>query len=50
VHPQGFLIAGHVVFLAVLLARVYAAHTLSRWIRSVRSRFSSQFGNRATSP
>ena len=37
VHPQGFLIAGHVVFLVVLLARVYAAGTLRRWIRSFRS-------------
>jgi branched-chain amino acid transport system permease protein len=46
VHPQGFLIAGHVVFLAVLLARVYAADTLHRWIRSLRF----QFGNRATTP
>ena len=46
VHPQGFLIAGHVVFLVVLLARVYAADTLRRWIRCLRS----QFGNRATTP
>jgi branched-chain amino acid transport system permease protein len=43
VHPQGFLIAGHVVFLVVLLARVYAANTLRRWFRS----FTSRFGTRA---
>jgi branched-chain amino acid transport system permease protein len=42
VHPQGFLIAGHVVFLVVLLARVYAADTLRRWVRSFRSRSSSR--------
>lgn len=36
VHSQGFLIAGHVVFLAVLLARVYATDTLRRWVRSIR--------------
>ena len=36
VHPQGFLIAGHVVFLVVLLARVYATDVLQRWIRSFR--------------
>lgn len=42
VHPQGFLIAGHVVFLMVLLARVYAADTLRRWVRSFRSRSSSR--------
>jgi len=46
VHPQGFLIAGHVVFLVVLLARVYAADTLRRWTRTFRSRFGSQ----ATTP
>ena len=50
VHPQGFLIAGHVVFLVVLLARVYAADTLRRWIRSSRSRSSSRSGNGATTP
>lgn len=44
IHPQGFLIAGHFVFLAVLLARVYAADTLRRWGRSILSRF----GNRAS--
>jgi branched-chain amino acid transport system permease protein len=48
VHPQGFLIAGHVVFLVVLLARVYALGTVSRWSRSLLSRFGiSRFGNRA---
>jgi branched-chain amino acid transport system permease protein len=36
VHPQGFLIAGHVTFLIVLLARVYVADTVRRWIRSLR--------------
>jgi branched-chain amino acid transport system permease protein len=42
VHPQGFLIAGHVVFLVVLLARVYALGTVSRWMRSLLSRFGHQ--------
>jgi branched-chain amino acid transport system permease protein len=42
VHPQGFLIAGHVVFLVVLLARVYAANTLRRWTRSLTDRFNSR--------
>jgi branched-chain amino acid transport system permease protein len=42
IHPQGFLIAGHVVFLAVLLARVYATDTLRRWTRSLQSRFGSR--------
>jgi branched-chain amino acid transport system permease protein len=46
VHPQGFLIAGHVAFLAVLLARVYAAQTLRRWVRSLGSRS----GSRARTP
>jgi branched-chain amino acid transport system permease protein len=46
VHPQGFLIAGHVVFLVVLLARVYAADTLRRWVRS----FPGRPSNRATKP
>lgn len=38
IHPQGFLIAGHVVFLVVLLARVYVTDTVSHWIRRMRNR------------
>ena len=39
INPQGFLIAGHVTFLAVLLARVYAGDRLrallaARWLHS----------------
>lgn len=38
IHPQGFLIAGHVVFLAILLARLYMAHGFGHFIRSLRTR------------
>ena len=36
INSQGFLIAGHVTFLIVLLARVYAMDTLRHWYRSLR--------------
>ncbi|HEY2254893.1 MAG TPA: branched-chain amino acid ABC transporter permease [Variovorax sp.] len=36
IHPQGFLIAGHVVFLAVLLARMVAQGGIRQWFRSSR--------------
>jgi branched-chain amino acid transport system permease protein len=36
VHPQGFLIAGHVVFLLVLLTRVYATDRFRSFVRSMR--------------
>lgn len=36
VHPQGFLIAGHVVFLVVLLTRVYATDRFRSFVRSMR--------------
>lgn len=38
IHPQGFLIAGHVVFLAVLLARLYFAHGIRHFFRALRTR------------
>jgi branched-chain amino acid transport system permease protein len=38
IHPQGFLIAGHVVFLAILLARLYLGDGLRRLVRSLRAR------------
>ena len=41
IHPQGFLIAGHVVFLAVLLARIYALGGVRQWFRSTRLRAST---------
>jgi len=37
INPQGFLIAGHAVFLGVLLARLYVAGGIVRWIRSLRA-------------
>lgn len=36
VHPQGFLIAGHVVFLMVLLTRVYATDRFRSFVQSMR--------------
>jgi|APFre7841882630_1041343.scaffolds.fasta_scaffold10363_4 branched-chain amino acid transport system permease protein len=36
IHPQGFLIAGHVVFLAILLARLYVSYGIRHFIRSLR--------------
>ncbi len=41
IHPQGFLIAGHVVFLVVLLARMYALGGVRQWFRSMRPRAST---------
>jgi branched-chain amino acid transport system permease protein len=38
IHPQGFLIAGHVVFLVVLLARLYFAHGIRHVFRALRTR------------
>ncbi len=38
IHPQGFLIAGHLTFLAVLLARVSVTERFHRWVRSLRPR------------
>lgn len=38
IHPQGFLIAGHVVFLAILLARLYFIYGVRQFVRSLRSR------------
>ncbi|MDR3454751.1 MAG: branched-chain amino acid ABC transporter permease [Rhodoferax sp.] len=35
-HSQGFLIAGHAVFLVVLLARLYAVNGVRRWVRTLR--------------
>jgi branched-chain amino acid transport system permease protein len=36
VHPQGFLIAGHVTFLVVLLSRLFVKDSLSQFFRSLR--------------
>ena len=41
IHSQGFLIAGHVTFLVVLLARVYVADSVRRWIRTLRPRITT---------
>jgi branched-chain amino acid transport system permease protein len=38
IHPQGFLIAGHVVFLVVLLTRLYFAHGIRHVFRALRTR------------
>lgn len=38
IHPQGFLIAGHVVFLAILLARLYFTYGIRQFVRSLRDR------------
>jgi branched-chain amino acid transport system permease protein len=38
IHPQGFLIAGHVVFLAILLARLYLTYGIRHFFRSLRTR------------
>jgi len=38
IHPQGFLIAGHVIFLAILLARLYFAYGIRQSVRSLRNR------------
>ena len=38
IHPQGFLIAGHVVFLAILLTRLYFAHGIGHFLRALRTR------------
>lgn len=39
IHPQGFLIAGHVVFLVVLLARLYVVRDMGDFFRAMRARF-----------
>jgi branched-chain amino acid transport system permease protein len=36
VHPQGFLIAGHLTFLVVLLSRLFVKDSLSQFFRSLR--------------
>jgi branched-chain amino acid transport system permease protein len=36
VHPQGFLIAGHLTFLIVLLSRLFVSDKLSQLLRSLR--------------
>jgi branched-chain amino acid transport system permease protein len=38
IHPQGFLIAGHVVFLVVLLARLYVGLRSRDFLRALRAR------------
>lgn len=38
VHPQGFLIAGHLTFLIVLLSRLYVNNPLGQIFRSLRKR------------
>jgi branched-chain amino acid transport system permease protein len=38
IHPQGFLIAGHVVFLVVLLARLYVIRRTGAFFRALRAR------------
>jgi branched-chain amino acid transport system permease protein len=37
ISPQGFLIAGHVVFLVVLVARIYASDKVSSALRKLRT-------------
>jgi branched-chain amino acid transport system permease protein len=36
IHPQGFLIAGHVTFLLVLLSRLYFQTTFTNCLKSFR--------------
>jgi branched-chain amino acid transport system permease protein len=36
IHPQGFLIAGHVTFLLVLLSRLYFQTTFTNFLKSFR--------------
>lgn len=36
INPQGFLIAGHLVFLVILLARLYLSHGILHFLRSLR--------------
>lgn len=38
IHPQGFLIAGHVVFLVILLARLYVSNGVRHFLHSLRGR------------
>jgi len=38
IHPQGFLIAGHVVFLVILLGRLYVSNGTRRFLQSLRGR------------
>jgi branched-chain amino acid transport system permease protein len=38
IHPQGFLIAGHVVFLVVLVARIYVVGGPRSFLRALRAR------------
>lgn len=38
IHPQGFLIAGHIVFLVILVARLYLAYGIRHFLSSLRTR------------